>query len=114
MPNTIEWSEQEMQLLIDLRRDRNNDYWRRFGRSKVPFWDEIAMKIQEDLGTAFTGVQASDKFKGMVKECKVSKILLKKKRMRLIIFTKKIYIINFNFSCLKSLLMRYLVEDGLM
>ena len=39
----------------------------------------FAMKIQEDLGTAFTGVQASDKFKGMVKECKVSKILLKKK-----------------------------------
>jgi hypothetical protein len=26
MPNTIEWSEEEMQLLIDLRRNRNNDY----------------------------------------------------------------------------------------
>ena len=73
MPNTIEWSEEEMQLLINLRRDRNEDYWRRFGRSKVPFWNEIAAKIQEDLGTAFTGVQVQDKFKGMVKEYKVSK-----------------------------------------
>ena len=53
MPNTIEWSEEEMQLLINLKKERNEDYWKRFGRSKVPFWNEIAAKIQEDLGTAF-------------------------------------------------------------
>lgn len=81
MPNTIEWSEEEMQLLIDLRRDRNNDYWRRFGRSKLPFWNEIAAQIEEDLGTTFTGVQARDKFKGMIKDCKVSKIHVKKRRL---------------------------------
>ena len=91
MPNTIEWSEEEMQLLIDLRKNRNNDYWRRFGRSKIPFWDEIATKIQEDLGMVFTGVQASDKFKGMVKECKVSKILVKKKNEINYIYKKNIY-----------------------
>ena len=73
MPNTIEWSEEEMQLLINLRKERNEDYWRRFGRSKVPFWNKIAAKIQEDLGMAFTGVQVQDKFKSMVKDCKVSK-----------------------------------------
>jgi len=73
MPNTIEWSEEEMQLLINLRKERNEDYWRRFGRSKVPFWNEIAAKIQEDLGMTFTGVQVQNKFKEMVKECKVSK-----------------------------------------
>lgn len=61
-----------MQLLIDLRRDRNVDYWIRFGRSKVPFWDKIAASIEQDLGTKFTGVQAREKFKGMVKECKVN------------------------------------------
>jgi hypothetical protein len=72
MPNTIEWLEREMQLLINLRKDRNEDYWRRFGRSKVPFWNEVATKIQEDFGTVFTGVQAQEKFKGMVKDCKVS------------------------------------------
>src|SRR5207248_10087158 len=49
MPNTIEWSEEEMRLLINLRRDRNEDYWRRLSRSKVPFWNEIAAKIEEDL-----------------------------------------------------------------
>jgi hypothetical protein len=75
MPNTIEWSEEEMQLLIDLRREKNEDYWRRFGRSKLPFWNEIAAQIEVNLETAFTGVQARDKFKGMIKDFKVSKFM---------------------------------------
>jgi hypothetical protein len=79
MPNTIEWSEEEMQLLINLRKERNTEHWRAFGRSKVSFWNRIADSIQEELGTVFTGVQAREKFKGMVRDCKVSKILIKKK-----------------------------------
>jgi hypothetical protein len=75
MPNTIEWSEEEMQLLIDLRREKNEDYWRRFGRSKLLFWNEIAAQIEVNLETAFTGVQVRDKFKGMIKNCKVSKFM---------------------------------------
>ena len=74
MPNTIEWSEKEMQLLINLRREKNEDYWRMFGRSKVPFWNEIVEEIKENLDTEFTGVQVRDKFKAMVRDCKVSKI----------------------------------------
>ena len=31
MLEVIEWSEEEMQLLINLRKERNEDYWRRFG-----------------------------------------------------------------------------------
>jgi hypothetical protein len=94
MPNTIEWSEDEMQRLIDLRKERNDDYWRRFGRSKVPFWNEIAEQIETDLGTTFTGIQAREKFKGMMKDCNVSKILVNKKTIKfiLIIFTKSIYL----------------------
>jgi hypothetical protein len=78
MPNTIEWSEEEMQLLIDLRREKNEDYWRRFGRSKLPFWNEIAAQIEVNLETAFTGVQTRDKFKGIIKDYKVSKFMQKK------------------------------------
>jgi hypothetical protein len=76
MPTTIEWSDEEMKLLINLRRERNEDYWRRFGRSKLPFWNEIAATIQERFTTAFNGLQVREKFKGMVKDCKVSKILV--------------------------------------
>jgi hypothetical protein len=63
---------------------------------------------------AFTGVQARDKFKGMVKDCKVSKIHVKKRNVINYIYKKYLYIINFNFSYLKSLLIIYLVKDGLM
>ena len=76
MPVTIEWSDEEMQLLIDLRRERNEDYWRRFRRLRLPFWNEIAVTIQERFTIAFNGLQAKEKFKGMVKDCKVSKILV--------------------------------------
>ncbi len=79
MPNTIEWSERKMQLLIDLRKERNVDYWRRFSRLKVLFWNKIATKIEEDLEMMFTDIQYKDKFKGMVKDCKISKILVKEK-----------------------------------
>ena len=78
MPTTIEWSDDEMQYLIDLRRERNDDYWRRFGRLKLPFWNEIAAQIQEKFTMAFNGLQAREKFKGMVRDCKVSKLLVNK------------------------------------
>ena len=78
MPTTIEWLDEEMQYLIDLRRERNDDYWRRFRRSKLPFWNEIAAQIQERFTTAFNGLQAREKFKGMVRDCKVSKLLVNK------------------------------------
>ena len=59
--HTIEWSREEMQLLIDLRRERNDDYWRRFSRSKVSFWNEIVTQIKEELGTSFTDMQVRNK-----------------------------------------------------
>ena len=42
----------------------------------------------------FTDVQAREKFKRMIKDCKVSKILVNKKTIKfiLIIFTKSIYL----------------------
>ena len=94
--NAIEWSDEEMQLLINLRKERNNDYWRRFGRSNLPFWNEIAAQIKEEFGTAFTGVQARDKFKGMVRDCKVSKILIKERTVRFILIVLQKYINNFD------------------
>jgi len=55
------------------------------------------MKIKEDLGTKFTGIQYKDKFKGMVKDCKVSKILVKEKIMNFILIRfVKIYTNNFD------------------
>lgn len=77
MPLTIEWSEEEIRALIDERRRRNADFYLMFGRSKVQFWNEVVDKIEEDTGTRFTGSQCSDKFKNLVRDCNVSKFLLK-------------------------------------
>ena len=73
----IEWSESEIRALIDIRKKRNENYYRIFGRSKVQFWNEVAGKIYEALGSEFTGIQYREKFKHVVRECEVSKILVK-------------------------------------
>ena len=72
---TAEQSEQEIRTLIDERRRRNDDYYRIFRRLKKQFWKEIVKKIKEDTGTDFTGTQCKEKFKNMVRDCKVSKLL---------------------------------------
>ena len=77
MTPAIEWSESEIRALIDIRKKRNEDYYRIFGRSKVQFWNEVAEKIYEVLEFKFTGIQYREKFKHIVRECKVSKILVK-------------------------------------
>ena len=78
MPNTIDWDDNEVKLLIDERRNRNKEYWFMLERLKLPFWKNVAEKIKEKFNTDITAMQYQAKFKGMVKDCKVSKILIKK------------------------------------
>jgi hypothetical protein len=73
MPNTIEWSEKEIQNLIEERRSRNDEYHRIFGRSRVGFWSTVAENINDKLETKLTGAQCSQKFKNLIQDCKVSK-----------------------------------------
>ena len=77
MTPAIEWSESEIRALIDIRKKRNEDYYRIFGRSKVQFWNEVVEEIYEVLGSKFTGIQCKEKFKHVVREYEVSKILVK-------------------------------------
>ena len=59
MPNTIEWSEKEIQNLIEERRSRNDEYYRIFGRSRVAFQSIVIENINDELGTRLTGIQYS-------------------------------------------------------
>jgi len=77
MTSAIEWSESEIRTLIDIRKKRNENYYRIFGHSKVQFWNEVAGEIYEALGSEFMGIQCREKFKHVVRECEVSKILVK-------------------------------------
>ena len=38
------------------------------------------MQIETDLGMTFTDLQVREKFKGMIKNCNISKILVNKKQ----------------------------------
>ena len=73
----IEWSESKIRVLINIRKKRNKDYYRIFGRSKVQFQNEVAEEIYEVLGSKFMGIQCRKKFKHVIRECEVSKILVK-------------------------------------
>ena len=88
MPLTIEWSEVEIRTLVDKRRRWNGDYYRIFGRSKVGFWNEVAEKVKEETGISFIRIQCKEKFKNMIKKCKVSKEIC------IIYINKKKYIYN--------------------
>ena len=77
MTPAIEWSKSKIRALIDIKKKKNEDYYRIFRRLKVQFWNEVAEEIYEVLGSKFTGIQCREKFKHVVRECEVSKILVK-------------------------------------
>ena len=69
------WSDNEIQALIDERRNRNWDYWYGYpGRSRVSFWQSVADAVNGDCGSNYTGTQCKRKFASLVKEYNVSKI----------------------------------------
>ena len=57
MPNTIDWNDNEVQMLINERKRRNEEYWFMLGRLKLPFWEEVAKKIKEEFSTNVTSLQ---------------------------------------------------------
>ncbi|GES92522.1 hypothetical protein GLOIN_2v1874283 [Rhizophagus clarus] len=43
------WNDSEIRLLIQERRNRNEEYWNIAGCSKVSFWMSVATKINSNL-----------------------------------------------------------------
>ena len=71
----VEWSEEEIRLLINQRRHRNLEYYRTPGRSRTAFWNSVARRINRSAGSNFTGNQCKRKFKNLVTMYNVSKII---------------------------------------
>ena len=70
---SIKQSEKEIQFLINIRKERNNDYYQIFERLKIAFWNKVTVRINQKLSSIFTGAQCKDKFKSLVYDYKVSK-----------------------------------------
>ena len=67
------WNDDEVRMLIDERKTNNEHYHSLGGGNcKRSWWQLTAAKINQRFRTMFTGQQASEKFQGIVKDCKVN------------------------------------------
>ena len=66
----VDWTDTQIRILIDERRNRNED----FGRNRIRFWDSIATRINQDHNTNFNGHQCKEKFMNLVRDYNVSMV----------------------------------------
>ncbi|CAG8452858.1 10228_t:CDS:2 [Ambispora gerdemannii] len=50
----VEWTDAQIRILIDERRNRNEEY-HNLGRNRTEFWASIAIRINRDHNTSFNG-----------------------------------------------------------
>ncbi|CAG8611176.1 14427_t:CDS:2 [Cetraspora pellucida] len=62
------WTDDQLRLLIDERKNRNADYYNISGNSRVNFWNSIANTINERFGTTYTGHQCNNRFQNLVRD----------------------------------------------
>ena len=67
------WTDEQVRILIDRRKEKNVDYHNLHGNMKGIFWQEVADRINLRFETSYTGHQAKSKFQDIVRDCKVSK-----------------------------------------
>ena len=66
------WTDEEIESLIEKREKGNNDYYYKYGRNKSGFWNKIANEINQEKKSFFTGEQCRVKFSNLVKDYNVS------------------------------------------
>lgn len=67
------WSDRQLEFLINLRREKNNEYHDLSNQMKYNFWKVIASEINVEFGTSYKGKQCKEKFNSLVKAHKVYK-----------------------------------------
>ncbi|PKB96290.1 hypothetical protein RhiirA5_434962 [Rhizophagus irregularis] len=71
------WTDDEVRMLIDERKEGNDHYHSLGGGScKRAWWTSTAAKINQRYRTTYTGRQASEKFHGIVKDCRLMELSL--------------------------------------
>ena len=70
------WTDEQIRKLIDERKNNNDHYHDLVEGGKKIFWKGVASKINLEFGTRYTGVQVNEKFQGIVRDYRVSKIFI--------------------------------------
>ena len=67
------WTDRQLRVLINERKNENNNFHELSGNMKHNFWKGLASKINLEFGTTYTGRQCKEKFNGLVRAYKVYK-----------------------------------------
>ncbi|GET62064.1 hypothetical protein GLOIN_2v1874283 [Rhizophagus irregularis DAOM 181602=DAOM 197198] len=64
------WTDRQLRVLINERKNENNNFHELSGNMKHNFWKGLASKINLEFGTTYTGRQCKEKFNGLVRAYK--------------------------------------------
>jgi len=67
----VDWTDAQTRILINEHRNRNEEY-HNLGRNKDVFWESIATRINEELGSNFLGHHCKEKFRNLIWDYNVS------------------------------------------
>lgn len=71
------WTDDQLRLLIDNRKTKNDEYHLLTSNLKCNFWKGTASEINIKFGTTYSGKQCKEKFNALVRAYKVyNKIIL--------------------------------------
>ncbi|GET62063.1 hypothetical protein GLOIN_2v1874283 [Rhizophagus irregularis DAOM 181602=DAOM 197198] len=59
------WTDRQLRVLINERKNENNNFHELSGNMKHNFWKGLASKINLEFGTTYTGRQCKEKFNGL-------------------------------------------------
>ena len=68
------WTDAQIRFLINERRNNNNEYHNLVCTGKMNFWKGVAVKINREFGTRYSGKQSKEKFQSLVRAYNVSKM----------------------------------------
>ncbi len=68
----VEWTDAQTRILIDERRNRNEEY-HNLGRNRDVFWGSVATRINNEVHSSnFLGHYCKEKFRNLVQDYNVS------------------------------------------
>ena len=68
------WTEAQIRMMIDERKNNNAYYHRLFEGKRQMWWEELAVKINLRFGMRYNGYRVKEKFQSIIRDVHVSKI----------------------------------------
>ncbi|RIA85558.1 hypothetical protein C1645_830600 [Glomus cerebriforme] len=64
------WTDEQLRVLIDSRKDYNEKYYDLVGNGKRNFWKQVSTKINLQFGTSYSGAHCMEKFESLKRDHK--------------------------------------------